>query len=412
MRRLRILIRLGAIAAIGLAGAMAAGGLANASPSLAGATLNVKLGGGPTGIAAEGFFPQSITVHAGDTIHFSNQGNEPHTATYLPPAQASPLPPLLVKDPGGSPAMGFNPIYANTTPASPATFDATKVVTSGVLNNGDSYDVTFPSTGSFVFHCAFHPMQLSVKVVAAGASADTQAAVDARATSEFNATVAAAQAQVKNLSSTPATTTALGNGATDFGIVVGGDADVANSTDSADIMQYFPPNISVKVGDSITWTNNQDVPHTVTFLSGATPPGFIAPIPQPSGPPFLALAPAVVFPSGNNVYGGSGITSSGIFGTGFPNPAAYTVKFTAPGTYTYVCLLHGDQGMTGTVTVSGAAAAATATPATGVTAPNTGTGPDAASGGSGWAMLIATVAMAGLVCAFAGAGLARRRTRP
>ena len=33
---------------------------------------------------------------------------------------------------------------------------------------------------------------------------------------------------------------------------------------------FAPANVTVKVGDSVTWTNNDTVPHTVTFASFAS----------------------------------------------------------------------------------------------------------------------------------------------
>lgn len=388
MRQIRHFMQSLPIAALAVAGALAAPATASAAPSAATPqTITVNAGGGVTGIAAEGFFPQSVTISPGDTIHFVNPGQELHTVTYLPAGMA--MPALIVQDPGGSPAHGFNPVVSTTSPPSPATFDATKLINSGILMKGNTYDVQFPSSGTFVFHCAFHPMQLTVNVVSSG-TRDSQATVDARAAAELNTTLTAGQAAVGILQGPAVTGTKLADGSTDWQIYVGGDANVPNSTDSADVMQFFPPNISVKQGDTITWTNTQDVPHTVTFLSGAAPPAIIAPIPQKSGPPFLAFSPQVALAMGGTTYNGTGFVSSGLFGPGNPNPSTFSVKFTAAGTFTYICLLHGDQGMTGTVTV-GAAAAASTTPATAVTAPNTGTGP-AADGNDGIVYAIALLA--------------------
>jgi plastocyanin len=77
--------------------------------------------------------------------------------------------------------------------------------------------------------------------------------------------------------------------------------------------------LTVQVGDTVTWTNADDRPHTVTSQDGA-------------------------FDSGN-------------VGEG----AAFSFTFTAPGTYTYLCEYHPD--MTGTIVVEAAAAPANPQPA-------------------------------------------------
>ena len=77
-------------------------------------------------------------------------------------------------------------------------------------------------------------------------------------------------------------------------------------------------------------------------------------------------------------------------------------KITKAGTYTYVCLLHADQGMAGTIVVSDKAAAAPSSPGP-IKAPNTGTGGATRTGGS--------LLPALLMLAIAGVGLAAAGTR-
>ena len=63
------------------------------------------------------FQPANLTIAAGDTVVFANQDNAPHTAT----------------DDAGA-------------------FDT------GRLTNGQSAQLTFPSTGQFDYHCDIHRM--------------------------------------------------------------------------------------------------------------------------------------------------------------------------------------------------------------------------------------------------------------
>ena len=96
---------------------------------------------------------------------------------------------------------------------------------------------------------------------------------------------------------------------------------------------FGPSALTVSVGDTVTWTNNDDRPHTVTAESGA-------------------------FDSGN-------------LDTG----ASFSFTFTEPGTYTYRCDYHSD--MQATVVVEAAPApAAQAAPST--AAPSTAAATEAA----------------------------------
>jgi plastocyanin len=87
-------------------------------------------------------------------------------------------------------------------------------------------------------------------------------------------------------------------------------------------------------------------PHTVT--SPALPPGSeFNIIPQEAGPPIIALAEAA-FPSLEN---GASVAAEGAFNTGFMFPGqSFTLTFTEPGVFSYVCFIH--PGMQGTVVVT------------------------------------------------------------
>ena len=82
------------------------------------------------------------------------------------------------------------------------------------------------------------------------------------------------------------------------------------------LQSYSPNPISIKVGDTITWTNADVVSHTVT-----------------SGKDYDALTSGKIFNSG-------GILSNGV----------YSQKFNTAGTFDYFCLFHPD--MKGQVIVS------------------------------------------------------------
>jgi plastocyanin len=90
---------------------------------------------------------------------------------------------------------------------------------------------------------------------------------------------------------------------------------------------YLPGQITIRVNDTITWTNNDTQVHTVTSGIGAGIESLI-----------------------NNKRG----TPNGLFDSGPFNPGqSWTHTFTKPGTYTYFCTIH--PWMDGVVTVQGKA---------------------------------------------------------
>jgi hypothetical protein len=139
----------------------------------------------------------------------------------------------------------------------------------------------------------------------------------------------------------------------------------------------------------------------------------VVPVPQSSGPPFLSFNPQVLLPQGGNTYGGTGYVNSGFISQGGPAGDTFALKFTAPGTYQYLCALHADQGMMGTITVTGApapsASPAAGTPTGTIGAPSTGTGPAPSGGHGGWFAPLLSLAAAGALLALAGTRLAWSR---
>ena len=97
-------------------------------------------------------------------------------------------------------------------------------------------------------------------------------------------------------------------------------------------LAFFPNEIWIHVGDSITWKFDTEEVHTVTFLTdGQTRPPF------PVGCPGFSTSPATFD-------GSTCVTTPPVSGG-----ATFTVSFPAAGNFKLVCLLH--QNMTGTVHV-------------------------------------------------------------
>lgn len=105
-------------------------------------------------------------------------------------------------------------------------------------------------------------------------------------------------------------------------------ADVAAVVDMTDRLRFTRPQVTVRVGQTVRWTNGSAVVHTVT------------------ADPALAADPSVVILPDGAVPFDSGRLVPG---------ATFEHTFTVPGRYRYVCLPHEAAGMVGTVVVEGRA---------------------------------------------------------
>jgi plastocyanin len=132
---------------------------------------------------------------------------------------------------------------------------------------------------------------------------------------------------------------------------------------STSLNRFFPDRLRIRQGDRVTYVNGTF--HTVSILAaGASRPPLAVPQPgatysginDPTGKPFFfngmqkfIYNPAVFLPVGSTTVNNRKTHSSGAFGPTGSAPARYTLRFTRPGTYRVLCLLH--PGMKQTVRV-------------------------------------------------------------
>jgi plastocyanin len=233
----------------------------------------------------------------------------------------------------------------------------TSAYNSGILVGGEyapifpaaasSYTLRFTRLGTYTIVCLVHP-GMAGKVVVKGLNARVPSPARARATA--NAQMAAGFAKAAALESTkvPAGTVYAGIGGTET------------------LLSFLPGSIMVKAGQSVKFeVKSPSEAHTVTF----GPPSFL--VSFSSATDFIPFAPGdpnQVRPfdiygsdppgaDGSYTYTGATMHGDGTFSTpvldedsNTPNPSSATIKFTVPGTYNYVCLLH--PFMTGTVVVT------------------------------------------------------------
>jgi plastocyanin len=272
------------------------------------------------------FLPGDLTVDVGDTITWNLNSGEFHTVTFLSGAEA---PPLVIVGPGGP---ELNP--AAVAPSGSASYDGTGIHSSGLLVLGQQYTLGFTKAGSYPFLCLVHTgMRGTVHVQDAGAAyPKSQAQYDTEARVSGNRLTAAGRTlEARTLAaarSSGAGQAAVGTGA------LGDDGSLA-------VMRFLPGRMVVHVGDTVQWTNHDpETPHTITF--GEEPPG---------GPLGAFL------PSGAAVPGHVTLTSpdedanSGFVGAGLPFGTQFSATFAGPGTYHFICALHDDLGMKGTIVV-------------------------------------------------------------
>jgi plastocyanin len=309
-------------------------------------------------------------VAVGTTVTWRIDSDEPHTITFL---GGMPRPDLLLPQPEdpAAPPMANPQVFFPMPPNGP--WDGTSYLNSSPLGRGQEFSVTFSRPGVYPYVCMFHlPMNGTIEVVASGSAGITsQAAVD-----DFAAThmADAHQAQIDRLLAEQDHPVSRPNadGTKTWFVRTGTNWPYGH----LDLLKFMGGDIAVGRGDTVVWFNaNEGVPHTVTFLNGHERPADFVPTlpdgtvltpemmasmppPDPSQPMDPAAAPRLVagpavFPAGGPVQDGTSLLSSGFIG--YLNPAGvatYSLKFDAPGTYDYICLLHDAGGMVGTITVS------------------------------------------------------------
>ena len=323
-----------------VAGALTAtGGMAGAQSTAQTWEVQAGLIDEHTGAEVMAYGPDPLIIRAGDTVTWSMVG--PFGVMFN--AGKPDLPPI-VPGPGQGELMlgpGVMPVGVSGTVTD---FDGTKQVGSGLALQGPmTFSMRFTKAGLYGYLNPLLPtMRGEIVVLDAAASLpESPAAAKARGQATLAALVGKAQesaahaTQVHQMLSTGKATVFVG----------------VQNPFGASIDAFIGGNKTVRRGDEVVFAfGDPTIPHTVSFMSGATPPGFVEPRPnpaQPAGPPQLVVAANVAGPAGGNTYTGTGYLNSGILEA----PGAFTVRFDAPpGNYDYLWVIH--PFMKGTITVT------------------------------------------------------------
>jgi plastocyanin len=313
------------------------------------------------------FFPKVATVHVGDSVTWQFRGF--HTATFPgtyrdypfigPLGGTEPATPDAAGQPlwwsGVAPLLGILPL--SIMPQGPSTISSpAQVRSSGLLRIFQAtpqrppapYVLTFTKPGTYRYRCAVHTeMRGIIRVRPASAPVPSASAHKKLGDAQLLAVIADAKAlnQTK-----PSSNLAVSVGA-------------GHKATGAEIASFFPNQLAVKTGDTVTFTNADETDiHTVTFgpeaLRTQIENNFAAPhgmqvLLDPRGA-YPSEPPGSPTPHYDGTNHGDGYLNSGVLAPpGSPaaaGPQSFQVTFTKPGTYQYECVIH--EHMDGTIVVS------------------------------------------------------------
>jgi plastocyanin len=307
------------------------------------------------GIDVMAYFPSSVTIHVGDSIHWIQNSNEIHTVTFLGTSAPPPLllPAALLGLPELPSPLVFNPGAVNQVTTG-VLGDPTTFVNSGLMGHEagqyGSFDLRFTAAGTYDYECLVHGAMMSgtIRAVAPDVPVASPGQVGAQANCQIARQMAQAPAVLREAVAQIKPDTMNPDGTRTHYVGLGfGKGQI-------DLMRFFPRKVLVRPGDTVVWemTPFSDAPHTVTFFNGQPDTGLVIPVAQSSGPPVLYINPAALFPYAP----AAALTRSGAYNSGLMLPVPgtnYTLKIghMTPGPLPYQCQLHDTSGMKGTLIV-------------------------------------------------------------
>ena len=265
-------------------------------------------------LVALAYGPETITIDEGDSITWTDAG-EAHTVTFFGPFNAPQAPPPV-------PVGGPNPSY-----------DGSTYISSGILEPGQTYTVTFSKAGTYPYVCLFHsPEHRGVVIV------QPRGTRYPHPQGYYSGTGTALLEHLLNDAMASVSTIPYAVGGTH--VAAGVSPPLSNGIPpKSAVFRFLDGNrlnltsVTISVGTTVTWTSLDFTdPHTVTF-----------PIDGQPLPPLDPFSP----PIGGSTYDGTQLTNSGVLNEG----DSYSLTFTKAGTFKYYCIFHEEQHMIGTVIV-------------------------------------------------------------
>ncbi|HET6216806.1 MAG TPA: plastocyanin/azurin family copper-binding protein [Acidobacteriaceae bacterium] len=296
------------------------------------------------------FLPNELWIHPGDSIRWTFPTHERHTLTFLKPGQ--------IRPPAFGPVFGIPVGCPGITPDG-LSFDGSTCVSSGVFLLGEdggpeagslTYSVSFPTAGNFEFVCLIHSDMTGVVHVvnASEALPHSQNFYLAQARSAGVLLLADA-ARLRPSGSDDDDRTRSSHVAVGIGTIV---TTTGAGSQTASLMRLVPDTIHIRVGDTVEWTSlDPSINHTVTF--GAEPAD-----PRPASANVSTTSDgareALITSATDDV--NSGFLSPAPqdranLAQSTPGVTRFRVTFSSPGTFNYICAVHDQLGMKGTVIV-------------------------------------------------------------
>jgi plastocyanin len=294
------------------------------------------------------YFPSSISIHVGEAVKFvptgfhnvdlPARGGQPGSLVAPTGQKAN------ATDAAGAPYwfngqdnFSFSPTLLKGLFGKSVSYDSTKPIQSGLplAAKPKPFTVTFKKAGTFTYFCAVHPgMKGTVRVVPKG-KAVPSAKADAKAVA---AQVAAAEKNAKALAKTTPPT----------GVVTIGAAGPHGVED----FSFFPSKVTIPTGTTLRFEMSKSSfeAHTATTGPGdpQKPDTFLGKMAATLESP--TIDPALIYPSDappataslTPTSHGNGFWNSGFLDTASasPPPSSAAVKFDAPGTYEFYCIIH------------------------------------------------------------------------
>jgi plastocyanin len=296
------------------------------------------------GRQAIAFLPNELWIHVGDSIHWIFPTHERHTLTLLRPLQTRPA--------------AFGPIFGvpvgcpDLTPDG-SSFDGSACVTSGILLTDDTgavtaptYSVNFPSTGNFKFVCLVHAdMTGVVHVVDPPETLPHHQEFYDREARRQQAALLADASRLRNRDNEPEDSHAVAAG---IGEVV---TTTGAGSQTVSLMRFGRSTIHVRVGETVEWTNlDPSINHTVTFgVEPSDPRTASTPTVQPTSDGARQAVIGSPWDSVNSGFLSPAPQDRANLAQSAPGVNRFRVTFTSPGTFNYICAIHDELGMTGTV---------------------------------------------------------------